>query len=112
MIDTPLDSLSLEQFTSQVNTRFILRREDDEGIELVLVEAAPSRSMAAARAAGVPLRQEMFHLHFRGPSAPVLPQSLYRLEHENLGRFAIFLVPIGHGPEGVVYEAVFNRLTQ
>ena len=57
-------------------------------------------------------RQEMFSLVFRGPAERFLPQRMYRLEHDRLGRFDLLLVPIAQDGAGFVYEAAFNRLIQ
>ena len=38
----------------------------------------------------------------------VLPQRIYRLEHNGLGELDIFLVPIGKDADGVSYQAMFN----
>jgi hypothetical protein len=45
---------------------------------------------------------------FRGPAEVVLPQKIYPLEHEALGKLEIFLVPIGPDEAGMCYEAVFS----
>jgi hypothetical protein len=53
---------------------------------------------------------------FRGPLEPILPQGIYRLEHEHLGALELFIVPIGpnknansaEGPTAMLYEAVFG----
>ena len=45
---------------------------------------------------------------FRGPEAPILPQAIYSLELESLGRLEIFLVPVGPQAGGMGYEAVFS----
>jgi hypothetical protein len=47
-------------------------------------------------------------LKFRG--AETLRQNTYRIEHEVLGRFELFLVPAGKNKKGVYYQAVINRL--
>ena len=52
--------------------------------------------------------REQFSLHFRGPSTPVLPQKIYRLQHPDLGALDIFLVPIRRDSSGMTYEAVFT----
>ena len=49
-----------------------------------------------------------FSLVFRGPLQPVLPQRTYRVEHDGIGEFDLFLVPIGLDAEGMRYEAVFT----
>jgi len=53
-------------------------------------------------------RQQPFSAYFRGPYPPILPQRIYPVEHDRLGRFEIFLVPIGPDGQGMRYEAVFN----
>ena len=50
-------------------------------------------------------RLENFSLLFRGPIAPVLPQRIYRLDHDTLGSMEIFLVPLGPDGQGMQYEA-------
>lgn len=57
-------------------------------------------------------RQERFSLVFRGPLEAFLPQRLYRVGHDVLGEFDLFLVPIAQDAEGFQYEAVFNRLNE
>jgi hypothetical protein len=50
-----------------------------------------------------------FSLLFRGPLQPLLPQRIYPVEHDRLGRFDLFMVPIRRDAHGLYYEAVFNR---
>lgn len=49
-----------------------------------------------------------FSLIFQGPPDPQLPQRIYPVEHGEMGRFDLFIVPIKREPRGVQYEAVFN----
>jgi len=51
---------------------------------------------------------ERFSLFFSGPAQPSLPQATYSLDHDTMGTFALFLVPIKPTGEGSRYEAVFN----
>lgn len=53
-------------------------------------------------------RRPPFSLTFKGPAAFILPQRLYRFQHEGMGQFEIFIVPIGASPDDVSYEAVFT----
>ena len=55
-------------------------------------------------------RAEPFSAYFLGPRNPALPQRIYRVTHDPLGAFDLFLVPIGPDPKlgGMLYEAVFN----
>ena len=56
----------------------------------------------------VPGRRRAFSLIFLGPIEPILPQRIYALEHETMGRLEIFIVPIGVTQSNCRYEAVFT----
>lgn len=65
--------------------------------------------LVAAKALGAALRDGgAFALNFMGPAAPRLDQATYRMRHEKLGESDIFIVPVGKGPEGITYEAIFT----
>lgn len=51
---------------------------------------------------------ERFSLFFQGPPKPQMPQYSYKLQHDQMGEFEIFLVPVSRDDLGVRYEAVFN----
>jgi hypothetical protein len=38
----------------------------------------------------------------------VLPQRIYRLEHEQMGPLELFIVPVGPDGDGLGYEAIFT----
>jgi hypothetical protein len=96
-----LDRLTREDFLPRVGETF---RVAESGIDLVLTEAAGFSTPGAV--AGP--RKAPFSLLFRGPKQPILPQRIWALENETLGRLEIFLVPIGPDAGGMRYEAVFN----
>jgi len=96
-----LDKLTREDFAPRAGERF---RVEEAGVDLVLAETV---GLSAREGNQGPWR-EPFTLLFRGPKSPVLPQRIYSLEHEALGRLEIFLVPIGPDEDGMRYEAVFN----
>ncbi len=50
---------------------------------------------------------ECFVLQFRGTET--LRQNTYKVEHQNLGSFELFIVPAGKNKKGVYYQAVINR---
>ena len=54
-------------------------------------------------------RREAFSLIFEVPRAEPLPQGTYQFEHETMGSFSLFLVPVGRGAKGFFLEAVINR---
>ena len=52
---------------------------------------------------------EQFSIMFHGPANRFLPQATYPVEHAKLGKFLLFLVPVGPDEHGMCYQAVFNR---
>ena len=52
--------------------------------------------------------RECFVLKFRGTET--LPQNTYWIEHAQLGRFQLVLVPAGKNKHGIYHQAVINRL--
>jgi hypothetical protein len=54
---------------------------------------------------------ESFSVYLLGP-ADRLEQATYPMGHPTLGRFDLFIVPVGAEAGGILYEAAFNRLVQ
>ncbi|HVG22432.1 MAG TPA: hypothetical protein VNI02_25560 [Blastocatellia bacterium] len=96
-----LEKLNLGSFSEHLNTKFRACAGGDKTVELELVEVSDSGSNA---------RQERFALLFRGPLDDALGQGSCRMEHDKLGAFDLFIVPVGIGETGRDYEAIFNRL--
>ena len=71
-------------------------------VELTLIEvkAMPAQSHAA--------RPVPFSLVFLGPKNRDLSQGIHAFDHEELGPFEIFIVPIAPVEQGARYEAIFN----
>ena len=54
---------------------------------------------------------EKFSLVFSGSRAELLPQDTYAFDHQTLGRFDVFIVPVNtRNPAKIDYQAVVNRL--
>ena len=71
------------------------------GFSVVLAEVSRGRACGPTR--------EPFTLTFAGGPNPPSAQGMHRLEHDALGGFDLFLVPIGPGADGRHrYEAVFG----
>ena len=87
-------------FAESVNTKFRVQQESKDTVELDLVQVSVGIATP---------RNEQFALLFHGPQNPFLPQSIYHVEHDQLGELDIFLVPVGRDQNGFQYEAVFNR---
>lgn len=94
-----MSSLRLTDFEPHLKTRFTLHGTAGP-VEIRLEQA---------RRLGQGLREGgAFALLFVGPRQPVQPQAIYPLEHEEMGRHEIFLVPVGPQEGGMGYEAVFT----
>ena len=91
-----LETFTADTFAPRLHERFELVL-DDRRLDLELVEVT-------GLAAGGAERRAQFSIVFSGPSEPVLPQRIYRLEHPEIGAFDLFLVPIAADR----YEAVFT----
>jgi hypothetical protein len=99
-----LESLTAEMFTGRIGERFRLRADSETAIQVELIDAKVLGSSAAADAS----RRKPFAILFRGPLTPVWPQRIYRVEHDGMGSFDLFLVPVGPRNGGMEYEAIFT----
>lgn len=97
-----LENFTAATFQEHLKTAFRVLPEGAEPLSFELVEVA---ALGTPGAEG----REQFSLLFRGPAEPLLAQSLWPMEHEELGTFELFLVPVGPDAEGRHrYEAVFT----
>jgi hypothetical protein len=99
-----LSTARASDFTPYIGTEFRTDDEAGNAIALELVEASPLPHQPGAP------RPEPFSLIFRGPADKPLDQRVWPLEHDQLGRIELFLVPIGPGADGKgpYYQAIFN----
>jgi hypothetical protein len=88
----------LEQQTFQ----FHYGAEQPEPLQLISVKAGPASH-------GRPGGRAPFSLTFRAGSPQFyVPQGTYPLEHPQIGRPEIFLVPIGPDDAGMLFQVVFS----
>ena len=106
-----LDQVRFGAFAANVGTPFWVLQDQGPAIGLELAEAKPSPPPVNAPQAAAPdAWNEKFTLRFRGLPGQPLAQDTYVFEHAVLGRFAMFIVPIGCSNAGYrLYEAIFNR---
>jgi hypothetical protein len=109
-----LEKLTAEDFRGHQGTRFRLAKPraggsaaDSVEAELADVREYPESAMGTFR--------HPFSVVFHGPLEPVMPQGIYRVEHEHFGSAELLLVPIGpnevapgENPTAMRYEAVFG----
>jgi uncharacterized protein DUF6916 len=96
-------SLTEQEFSRHLNSKFRVKLENGRQIDLELVEVKGYLTKA-----GEQTGMERFSAFFKGPSEPSLAQSTYSLQHDRMGAFDVFLVPIARDEQGVRYEAVYN----
>jgi len=102
-----LERITIDTFAPLVGQAFHLHVEGREPLGMTL-ETVSEIPVAGWRAEEVAAHRQPFSLLFLGPPNVVLPQAIYRFEHDGIGTFEMFIVPIGRTAEGVSYEAVFS----
>jgi hypothetical protein len=100
--------LNQETFSRYLNTKFSFLRGHAEAVATRLIEVNDLAPKTTRRAAAN--GKECFSAVFIGSHNAPLRQETYTVTHESIGKFAMFVVPIGGNKEGIYYEAVFNRL--
>ncbi len=95
------ETLTHEAFARHLKTKFQVQLEAGKSIELSLIEVSEHK---------VYERQEEFWILFLGPNESFLGQGTRLMEHDEMGQFDLFLVPIKQDDQGFHYEAVFNRI--
>jgi hypothetical protein len=98
-----LEDFTIETFSGRIRDRFRISVDESNVLETELIDVVAFDSPPDASHGRVP-----FSIVFRGPREPILPQRIYRFEHETLGAFDLFIVPIGPDDAGMQYEAVFT----
>lgn len=92
-----------QEFRQHLNTPFRVQVNAPKPIDLTLV-AVESRPSEPTEQQGM----ERFSVFFLGSPEFLLPQSIYRVAHPEMGEFEIFLVAVGKEADGYRYEAVYN----
>jgi len=95
-----LESLRVESFSEHKGSGFRMLAGENLAIELTLADVTPLGN------SGV---REAFSLIFHAAAgAPILPQRIYRLEHDALGALDLFVVPLGPKGGAFRYEVIFT----
>jgi hypothetical protein len=105
-----LDTVTCAEFAACLGSMFRVYPESGRTVEIELFKAEELPNRAKRRRSGEPLHgRAPFSLLFRGPRDSGLRQATYRLEHERLGRFDLFLVALRPDKKGKMrYEAIFG----
>jgi hypothetical protein len=94
--------LTYEDFEPHVGSDFRVVHAGDTVIDLALLEAIPLKSNGGED------DRSPFGLVFQSTFQEAIPQQLFTLQHEAMGKLVIFIVPTGRNETGVEYYATFN----
>lgn len=97
--------LTFSAFSRVLNTVFLLVDEPGNRMKIELIEVVNELEGKTA-----PPGYDAFSLIFRAAHSEPLNQRIYSLEHDEMGVFDVFLVPVRQDATGVDYQAVFTRL--
>ncbi len=102
-----LDKLKIDDFEKHIGDTFKATPQEGEAFDLELRRADPSPYQDAKESAGERDR-DPFSVEFHARLPHYVEQQIFSIEHEKLGEFDLFLVPLGPDAEGHRYEAVFG----
>ncbi len=102
-----LKIFTVETFSRHLGEPFRVHTGQPEPLEMELIQATDLGRESARSADGYGPRAS-FSIVFRGPGGFPLPQRIYQIEHDEIGTFDLFLVPVGPDQAGQRYEAVFT----
>ena len=97
--------LTEKEFSKHVNTKFRVVVEPPVELKLTEVKGYLNKEHEETG-------MERFSAYFLGPADRYLEQKTYSIEHEQMGVFDLFLVPVNQDQDGFRYEAVFNYFKQ
>ena len=96
-------SLTEKEFSQHVNTKFRVNLDAEYGVDLELFDVKGYMSKHNEQTG-----MERFSVYFQGPGEPYIPQKSYTVQHDQMGEFELFIVPIAKTDAGFRYESVFN----
>lgn len=108
----PLEKIGYLALARQVKSVFRVHPQSGQPVALTLLKAplAPAIHSAPSRPPAPDADNEKFSLIFSGPKDVVLASAIHLFEHDQLGRFEMYVGQIGTlDPHSHHYETVFNR---
>ena len=91
--------LRLATYVPLVGSTFLIHREGSLPLSVKLVSATALQGVG-----------DSFSLIFRGPRHSQVAPDTSTFEHPSLGRFDLFVAPVGRGVKGRDFQAVVNRI--
>lgn len=100
-----LDKLTDADFSAHLKEKFHIRYQPETTLEVELIEVTSIGSVDEP----TPAARRQFSVVFRSSQRnSYLPQHVYMVEHNQMGKLELFLVPIGPDEVGMRYEAIFT----
>jgi hypothetical protein len=106
-----LQNVSHRELAALIGTIFRVRLSSGAAVDLKLLKAplAPPTPVLAGHPLPGDAGYEKFSLIFNGPKNHLIQSAIHHFEHEELGRFEMYVGQIGTMDDDVRYEAGFNR---
>ena len=100
-----LEKLNHSDFSPHLHTIFSICYAEEKFLEAHLIQIDKIGTNTTT-----PARRQAFSLlfHVEDKSKGYLEQSMYEIRHPEMGKFELFLVPLGPDETGFRYEAVFT----
>ena len=97
-----LESLTIQDFSGRVGETFTATAEEGRTLALTLRQVDPLPRPLGDKG------REPFSLEFTDEAKDHVPQQTVAVKHPEMGTFELFVVPLGPGPDGMRYQAIFN----
>ena len=101
-------------FSQYISTKFRIYTSPLTAVDLELIKVSRRESPSSdqpAKSAKTP-KLDCFSVVFRGPRNRPLESSTYRVVHDQMGTFYLFITPVDDHKKQRRYQAVFNRVEQ
>jgi hypothetical protein len=95
--------LTRDDYAANLNTDFVVNFTPEFKVTMKLIEATEEVER---------FRQRAYSLLFQAPEDTPIAQGMLQVEHEKLGKFELFMVPVGKDDRGVLFESLFNKLLE
>jgi hypothetical protein len=96
-----LEDITIDDFSGRVGQAFQATAAE-RGLTLTLASVDPLPRAEEHEG------REPFSLEFTDPDPHHVPQQTLAVQHEELGSFDLFVVPLGPSEQGMRYEAIFS----
>ena len=104
----PDERLTEDTFSRYLHSEFRIHTSPLTAITVALVKVKRSE-VSTAKTNAKTAKLDSFSVFVRGPTQFVLESNTYRVTHDQMGSFDLFISPVDDGKKEQIYQAVFNR---